>query len=201
MDDKEIAGKKLQKIASSKELSTSIQNLETKKQEMEGDLKGEARYFFENIKPINLLNRTLRNVRGSSPSNYPLFKEAAAFGAGYLSKRKLVHQLKSAFTKTFTNSLNRYNLSVEIAADDRQDNEITDDSTDNEKENNYMDLQIEKVKAKPEVLPAPTYWPFFLALGIVFLGWGLLTTWLFSVAGFIIMIVSLIGWINILRHE
>jgi hypothetical protein len=65
-----------------------------------------------------------------------------------------------------------------------------------------MDLdQLEKVKAKPEELPHPTYWPFFLALGIMFLGWGLLTTWLISVAGLIVFVISLIGWINILRHE
>jgi hypothetical protein len=31
--------------------------------------------------------------------------------------------------------------------------------------------QLEKVKAKPEELPHPTYWPFFLALGLMFLGW------------------------------
>jgi hypothetical protein len=60
---------------------------------------------------------------------------------------------------------------------------------------------MEKVKAKPEHLPQPTYWPFFLALGLMFCGWGLLTTWLISVAGLIVFIVSLIGWINILRHE
>ncbi len=56
-------------------------------------------------------------------------------------------------------------------------------------------------KAKPEHLPEPTYWPFFLALGLMFMGWGLLTTWLISVAGLIVLIISLIGWINILRHE
>ena len=61
--------------------------------------------------------------------------------------------------------------------------------------------QVDKVKAKPETLPEPTYWPFFLALGLVFLGWGLLTTWLISLAGFIVLVVSLMGWINILRHE
>ena len=59
----------------------------------------------------------------------------------------------------------------------------------------------EKVKAKPEILPKPTYWPFFLALGLTFIGWGLLTTWYFSLAGLIVFVVSLIGWINILRHE
>lgn len=60
---------------------------------------------------------------------------------------------------------------------------------------------VEKVKAKPEHLPKPTYWPFYLAMGLTFAGWGLLTTWLFSVLGLIIIIVSLYAWINILRHE
>lgn len=64
-----------------------------------------------------------------------------------------------------------------------------------------IDDTIEKVKAKPEVLPKPTYWPFFLALGLMFMGWGLLTTWIISVAGFVVFVISLIGWINILRHE
>ncbi|HEY2348367.1 MAG TPA: hypothetical protein VGH64_05100 [Puia sp.] len=56
-------------------------------------------------------------------------------------------------------------------------------------------------KAKPEDLPKPTYWPFFVAMGLVFGGWGLLTTWLISVAGLLIFFISLFGWINILRHE
>lgn len=60
---------------------------------------------------------------------------------------------------------------------------------------------IEKVKAKPENLPRPTYWPFFLALGLMFAGWGLLSTWLFSMIGLIVIIISLFGWINNLRHE
>ena len=64
-----------------------------------------------------------------------------------------------------------------------------------------IDDTIEIVKAKPEVLPKPTYWPFFLALGLMFMGWGLLTTWIISVAGFIVFVISLIGWINIIRHE
>ena len=60
---------------------------------------------------------------------------------------------------------------------------------------------IEKVKAKPEILPKPSYWPFFLALGLMFAGWGLLSTWLFSIIGLIVIIISLYGWINNLRHE
>ncbi|MGN6617502.1 MAG: hypothetical protein ACTHJ5_10030 [Ilyomonas sp.] len=59
----------------------------------------------------------------------------------------------------------------------------------------------EFVKARPEKLPKPTYWPFFLALGIMFMFWGMLTIWVITVAGFILFIISLAGWINILRNE
>jgi hypothetical protein len=59
----------------------------------------------------------------------------------------------------------------------------------------------ENIKAKPGVLPKPTYWPFFLALGIMLMGWGLLTMWLISATGLLVFIISLIQWINILRHE
>ena len=61
--------------------------------------------------------------------------------------------------------------------------------------------ETEKIKAKPEFLPKPTFWPFFMALGLMFAGWGLLTIWLFSAAGLLVFVISLIGWINILRHE
>jgi len=57
------------------------------------------------------------------------------------------------------------------------------------------------VKAKPEHLPKPTYWPFFAALGLLLMGWGLLSLWLFSVVGLIVFVISLTGWINCMRHE
>lgn len=56
-------------------------------------------------------------------------------------------------------------------------------------------------KARPEILPNPTYWPFFLAMGLAFMFWGLLTTWVILIAGFIIFSIALIGWINQMRHE
>lgn len=59
----------------------------------------------------------------------------------------------------------------------------------------------EMVKAKPEHLPKPTYWPFFTALGLLFMGWGLISFWLFSLVGFFVFVISLIGWINLMRHE
>ena len=67
--------------------------------------------------------------------------------------------------------------------------------------NTVQDNQQEMVKAKPERLPKPTYWPFFAALGLMFMGWGLLSFWLFSVVGLIVFVISLIGWINLMRHE
>ena len=59
----------------------------------------------------------------------------------------------------------------------------------------------EFVKAKPELLPEPTYMPFLLALSLLFIGWGLLSTWIISVAGFLGFCVSLYGWIKALLHE
>lgn len=59
----------------------------------------------------------------------------------------------------------------------------------------------EIVKAKPDQLPEPTYWPFFLALGLAFAGWGLLSGWFVSAGGLIVFVTALIGWINNLRHE
>ncbi len=68
-------------------------------------------------------------------------------------------------------------------------------------DNEFFVAPNELAKARPEKLPKPTYWPFFLAMGIMFLAWGLLTIWLISLAGLIIFIISLAGWINDLRNE
>lgn len=59
----------------------------------------------------------------------------------------------------------------------------------------------EMVKAKSELIPRPTYWPFFTALGLMFMGWGLITFWLFSAVGLLVFVISLIGWINLMRHD
>ena len=56
-------------------------------------------------------------------------------------------------------------------------------------------------KATPEKLPKPTYWPFFMALGIMFLFWGILATWVISAIGFIVFFIALGGWIADLYKE
>jgi hypothetical protein len=53
----------------------------------------------------------------------------------------------------------------------------------------------------PEHLPRPTFWPAGIALGITFLFWGILASWVILVVGIALFGVSLAGWISDLRHE
>jgi hypothetical protein len=52
-----------------------------------------------------------------------------------------------------------------------------------------------------EHLPRPTYFPAGLAMGIAFLFWGLITSWVIIVVGLALFIASLAGWITEIRHE
>lgn len=61
--------------------------------------------------------------------------------------------------------------------------------------------QQTKYKAQPEELPKPTYWPFFLAFGVVLIFWGILTSWIISGIGFILFAVALTGWIMEIYKE
>ena len=55
--------------------------------------------------------------------------------------------------------------------------------------------------AKPAKIPRPTFWPAVLALGIVFLAWGIVTSGIVTAFGLVLFIVSLSGWIGEIRHE
>jgi hypothetical protein len=50
-------------------------------------------------------------------------------------------------------------------------------------------------------LPSPTYWPAVLALGITFLAWGIVTSFLIAGVGLLLFVVALGGWIGDLLHE
>jgi hypothetical protein len=52
-----------------------------------------------------------------------------------------------------------------------------------------------------EHLPRPTYFPAGLALGIAFLFWGLITSWVVLAVGLSLFIASLAGWISEIRYE
>ncbi|MEJ7666991.1 MAG: hypothetical protein WKG07_49560 [Hymenobacter sp.] len=57
-------------------------------------------------------------------------------------------------------------------------------------------------KAQPEKLPAPTYWPFVLALGLTAYVLGPAHDLDYPGGGALItFIIALAGWINLLRHE
>ncbi len=49
-------------------------------------------------------------------------------------------------------------------------------------------------------LPRPTYWPVVLAVGILFLAWGIVTTIGISVIGLALFALALGGWIGELHH-
>src|SRR5438105_14543919 len=54
----------------------------------------------------------------------------------------------------------------------------------------------------PDVpLPHPTYFPAGLAMGVAFIFWGLITTWVVWLVGVALFIAALAGWITEIRHE
>jgi hypothetical protein len=57
------------------------------------------------------------------------------------------------------------------------------------------------VRARPEHIPRPTYWPAVLALGVTFALWGLITTWVISIVGLALMAIATAGWMAEWRHE
>ena len=71
----------------------------------------------------------------------------------------------------------------------------------NEEVKQEKPITQEYVKAKPEILPRPTVVPFVFAFSLMLFGWGLLATWIISVAGVIGICISLYGWIKELLNE
>jgi hypothetical protein len=50
-------------------------------------------------------------------------------------------------------------------------------------------------------LPAPTVWPVALATGATLLAAGVVTSWFVSLAGAVLMVAALVGWITLLLDE
>ena len=59
------------------------------------------------------------------------------------------------------------------------------------------------VWSKPQGMhiPDPTYIPVVLAVGIVCMLWGIVTTYLITLVGVVLFVVGISGWIGELRHE
>ena len=52
-----------------------------------------------------------------------------------------------------------------------------------------------------EPLPRPTYFPAGLAMGVAFLFWGLISSWVVFLVGLVLFSAALAGWITEIRHE
>lgn len=61
--------------------------------------------------------------------------------------------------------------------------------------------QSEWAKPLPERLPEPSYAPALLALGIMCLLWGAVTTWIVSGIGAVLAGAACVQWIGALRRE
>ena len=51
----------------------------------------------------------------------------------------------------------------------------------------------------PENLPEnvkDTYWPMFFALSIMMISWGLITSWIVSAVGGLLLLVATVGWMK-----
>ena len=67
-------------------------------------------------------------------------------------------------------------------------------------------MNTEQENGHPSVhaihMPAPTAWPFVLAIGVTFLFAGLVTAEAISVLGFVLMLFGAVGWFrNVFPHE
>jgi hypothetical protein len=56
-------------------------------------------------------------------------------------------------------------------------------------------------KPQPETLPEPTYWPAVLAIGVVSILWGIVTTFIISGIGFVLTALAIYGWVRELLYE
>lgn len=52
-----------------------------------------------------------------------------------------------------------------------------------------------------ESLPRPTYFPAGLAMGVAFLFWGLISSWVVFLIGLALFAAALAGWVTEIRNE
>lgn len=53
----------------------------------------------------------------------------------------------------------------------------------------------------PEKIPRQTWWPASLALAVMLIGWGVITSLTIFVIGATLFTTSLVGWIGEIRRE
>lgn len=53
----------------------------------------------------------------------------------------------------------------------------------------------------PLTVPPPTVWPATLALGVALMAFGVVTSWIMSLPGLLLLLVGAGGWIQDLRND
>lgn len=101
MDTEETAKEKLEVIANTTDLQTAIQRLDSKRLLQEEDLKVHFKELLTELKPTNILKKTLHEVQQSTPLKNNLIKVAVGLGAGYFSRKLVVTESAGAAKKAF----------------------------------------------------------------------------------------------------
>jgi hypothetical protein len=66
---------------------------------------------------------------------------------------------------------------------------------------NLPSLRPGWTRVPDEKIPAPTFWPAALALGSVLLLWGLVTSVIVACVGFLLLALSVGGWLEEMRND
>ena len=77
-------------------------------------------------------------------------------------------------------------------------------SLEDDAKNKIMNIDPENSHSSVHAIhmPAPTAWPFVLALGVTLLFAGLVTSWAISLLGLVLMLFAAVGWFrNVFPHE
>ncbi len=61
--------------------------------------------------------------------------------------------------------------------------------------------KLDWIKPRAQPIPRPTYAPAVTAIAVVCVLWGLVTTFLISLLGLVLLVAGLADWIGELRHE
>ena len=92
MSNEETAKDKLLEIANTSDLSIAIKRLEAKRFLQEEEIKADFHVILNDLKPANILKKTLHEVQESTPLKHNLLKVAVGLGAGYFSRKLIVGQ-------------------------------------------------------------------------------------------------------------
>ena len=120
MDSSESANEKLERIANTTDLQTAIQRLEHRRKLQESDLKDQYHTLLNDLKPKNILQNTIDEVRESTPLKNNLLKLAVGIGAGYFSRKLIVNKSAGVVKKALGAAL-QYGITHFVASKPQED--------------------------------------------------------------------------------